>query len=347
MRERDRSTLEELRSRTLDVLVDVIGRGATVALLDAPNQRNVGDSMIWAGEVAYFRRLGLKVVYVADLQSYDTDVLRRTLPADGVILLHGGGNVGDLWRGHQKHREQVARDFRDRKIVQLPQSVWFSEEKYAANANRILGAHPDFTLLVRDRETEERAAAWLPDVPRRYCWDMALGWDPRPSRKQHGGAPALVVARTDHEGASGLGTADLASDLGVAADVRDWTSPELDTLGWRLARAVPRIARRWPALRRWHLFQVLLRASFGWINRANVRSGVRLYAGRRVVVVDRLHAHVLAVLMGIDHVMLDNSYRKLGAVFDDYTHRFSTAAYAHDRTEAIDLARTILNRPEN
>ena len=60
-----------------------------------------------------------------------------------------------------------------------------------------------------------------------------------------------------------------------------------------------------------------MRASFTWINRANVRSGVRLYEGRRLIIVDRLHAHILASLMGIDHVMLDNNYRKLGAVFDE------------------------------
>jgi exopolysaccharide biosynthesis predicted pyruvyltransferase EpsI len=343
----DKTALAELRSQTLAVLADVIGRGTTVALLDAPNQRNVGDSMIWAGEVAYFEQLGLKVVYVADLQSYDKDVLREILPPDGVILLHGGGNVGDLWRGHQTHRERVVRDFRDRRIVQLPQSVWFTEEKFAVNANRILSSHPDFTLLVRDHETEARATAWLPDVRLRYCWDMALGWDPQPSRKRARTPSVLVVARTDHEGASGLGSADLPSELGQPVDVRDWTSAELDTLGWRLARLVPKAARRWPGLKRSHLFQMLLRASFTWINRANVRSGVRLYEGRRLVIVDRLHAHVLASLMGIDHVMLDNNYRKLGAVFDDYTHRFSTAAYAHDRAEAIQLAHAALSRQED
>jgi exopolysaccharide biosynthesis predicted pyruvyltransferase EpsI len=343
VRAEDRATLADLRSRTIDVLVDVIGRGTTVALLDAPNQRNVGDSMIWAGEVEYFKALDLNVVHVTDLESYDQTAVRSVLPTDGVILIHGGGNVGDLWRGHQRHREQIARDFRDHRIVQLPQSVWFAEEKYAVNANRILGAHPDFTLLVRDHETEARAAAQLPDVPRRFCWDMALGWTPSVRRTRPRTPSVLLLARTDHEGRSNLADLDL-SGLGHPTMVRDWTSAELDTLGWRLARLIPKTARRWPRLKRSRLFRPLLQASFTWINRANVRSGVRLYEGRRLVVVDRLHAHILALLMGIDHVLLDNSYRKLGAVFDDYTGRFTTGSYAHDDAEAVELARAALSR---
>ena len=40
------------------------------------------------------------------------------------------------------------------------------------------------------------------------------------------------------------------------------------------------------------------------------------------------------MLLGIGHVMLDNNYRKLGAVFDDYTGVFSTATYCTDLGEA-------------
>ncbi|WP_296667980.1 polysaccharide pyruvyl transferase family protein, partial [Demequina sp.] len=330
----DAAVLAEIRASTLAVLEEVVGRGARVAVLDAPNQRNVGDSMIWAGEVAYFRALGLDVAYVADIDSYRADAVRAAVPEDGVVLLHGGGNFGDLWRGHQSHRERIAKELPDRRIVQLPQSIWFEEPKRAANANRIIGGHPDFTLLVRDHESEARAAEQLPAVPRRYCWDMALGWTPTRSPGPAPEREVLVLAREDKEGASGLDGAAVEAAAGVPVEVADWTSATLDTAAWRAARRVPALAKRRPGLLRSRAFRRLLAASIGWINEANVRAGVSLYRGRRLVVVDRLHAHVLAVLLGIDHVMLDNNYGKLGAVFRDYTHRFSTASYATDVTEA-------------
>lgn len=57
--------------------------------------------MIWAGEVAYLEALELRVCYVADLRCYDSWVLRRVLPSDGVLPVH----VGDIWLGHQRDRE--------------------------------------------------------------------------------------------------------------------------------------------------------------------------------------------------------------------------------------------------
>lgn len=339
MRSTDLETLSELRSETARVLAEVIGTDTTVALLDAPNQRNVGDSLIWAGELAYFRRLGLRLIYVADRRSYDAAELRRALPAGGVILIHGGGNFGDLWDGHQQHREQIARDFPDRKIVQLPQSVWFGSAQRAAEADTVLGGHPDFTLLVRDSESDERAAAQLPTVRRRYCWDMALGWSAPTQRPaaEPSTEPVLLIARTDLEGASGIGEAPLDAAVGAPVHVADWTSSELDTLAWRLSRLVPRAAHKYRFVRG-PVFRPLLNASFRWINEANVRGGVRLYRDRRYVIVDRLHAHILSVLLGVDHVLLDNSYGKLGAVYRDYSNRFSTASYASRPQQAVELA---------
>ncbi len=334
----DAEVLADLRARTLAVLEDVVGRGATVAVLDAPNQRNVGDSMIWAGEIAYLRELGVRIAYVADIDTYRADAVRAAVPADGVVLLHGGGNFGDIWRGHQRHREQIAKDLPDRRIVQLPQSVWFEEPRRAANANRILGAHPDLTLLVRDTESEARAAEQVPDVVRRYCWDMALGWNPE-RRSRRRGRDVLLLARQDREGASGLDGDAVGAALGVPVEVADWTSATLDTAAWRWARRIPAIARRRPGLLRRGVFRRVLARGIGWINDANVRAGVDLFEGRPLAIVDRLHAHVLAVLMGIDHVLLDNSYGKLGAVHRDYTHRFSTASYATGVEDAMRLAR--------
>jgi exopolysaccharide biosynthesis predicted pyruvyltransferase EpsI len=46
---------------------------------------------------------------------------------DGIVLLHGGGNFGDEWPEHQRLREQILREHRDRPVVVLPQAVQFSQ----------------------------------------------------------------------------------------------------------------------------------------------------------------------------------------------------------------------------
>ena len=53
-----------------------------------------------------------------------------------------------------------------------------------------------------------------------------------------------------------------------------------------------------------------------------------------MVVTDRLHAHLLSLLLAIPHAVLDNTYGKLGRFLDAWTgdapgvHRFGTAEEA-------------------
>lgn len=333
-------SLHQIRLATLDVLADVIGTGRDVALLQAPNQRNVGDTLIWLGEREYFRALGLRLRHVSDLGGYRADAVRSSLPDGGVVLIHGGGNFGDLWYGHQLHREQVARDLPDLPIVQLPQSVYFGSPARAEQANTELGTHPDLTLLVRDQGSCARAEQQLPDVRTRYCWDMALGWQPPRRAPGRSVRRPLVLARTDLEAASGLTSIDLGARLGTPVDCADWRNLGPDAVAWQLLRAFPRIAHRVPALRR-PVFQPLVRACISAINTINARGGVRLLRDRPMAVVDRLHAHILAALLEVPHVALDNSYGKIGAVYAEYTHVFRTARFAPDLDDAVEQARSL------
>jgi exopolysaccharide biosynthesis predicted pyruvyltransferase EpsI len=49
--------------------------------------------------------------------------IEATLGPDDPILLHGGGNFGDVWPGFQRFREQVIRESPNRRIIQLPQTI--------------------------------------------------------------------------------------------------------------------------------------------------------------------------------------------------------------------------------
>lgn len=338
----DSDYLRGLRNSTVQTLREAIGDEVNVALLDAPNQTNVGDSLIWAGEMAYLRRMGLNLRYVSDLNTYNPDEMRRAMPT-GVVLLHGGGNFGDLWLGHQKHREQIATDLRDYRLVQLPQSIFFSSEALARQADEILGAHPDFHLLIRDSLSIQRAADLLPHLNPVFCYDMALGYEP-PATK---GAPMahslLIIARKDKEGVSGLQELGDEWIPGLTTVPTDWHSEGWLAVRWQLARRAMKLEHRlvryrrrakWiPTYPQWAV-QRLIRS----LNEINIAGALRMYASARFVVVDRLHAHVLALLLGIDHVALDNNYQKIGAVFRDYTGQFTTAKYATD----TEIARTLV-----
>jgi pyruvyl transferase EpsO len=334
----DLATLGAIREQTMSVLRSAIGESGDVALLDFPAHMNVGDSMIWAGELAYLGQLGYRVAYACDMARFDAQTLERRV-STGPILLHGGGNFGDVWPEYQEFREEIVRRFPERTIVQLAQSVLFKSAESAARANVVLGGHRNYTLLIRDSASLRRARTQLPDVTIAYCPDLALGWQP-PTAAVTSGDSVLVLARRDREARSGLAAAT-AEVLHKGDSIIDWGLHGPALLAWKAAGIPGKIAEKVPGLFRSALGYSLLAQGYRRRAALNLAAGCSSFEHASLVVTDRLHAHVLAVLMGKDNIVLDNSYGKIRTIYDDYTSKFSTtmffdsAAGAKERIESL------------
>lgn len=334
------SVLSGFRLETKTALTDALDGIDQVALLDFPSHMNVGDGMIWAGERAYLQSLGIRVRYTCDIERYSPIALKKMLPA-GAILLHGGGNLGDVWPKFQAFRERVVRDFPDRKIIQLPQTLYYDSPVRAQESDRIFGNHADLTVMLRDENSIQRAEKLLPSVRKVFVRDMALGWSPDvPTSDMSRGV--LVLARRDTE-AKGS-TASLAKPLSGIADVEvaDWGLKGLDRAKWKATKIPGRIARQNGVLLNSRQTAKLQAHSYERMLRMNLQAGVQEFSNRRLIITDRLHAHVLASLMEIPHVVLDNSYGKVSSIYDNYTHQFPSARFATSQTEALELARELL-----
>lgn len=302
---------------------------------------NVGDGMIWAGEREYLKSLDIQVRYASDIERYSPAALRKLHPK-GAILLHGGGNLGDVWPKFQSFRERVIQDFPDRKIIQLPQTLFFNSTERAREANRIFGSHSDLTVMLRDENSMQRAENLLPSVRKIFVRDMALGWDPNASASD-GSREVLILARNDTE-AKGS-TASAAKELrGIAqVEVADWGLRGLHLAKWKAAKLPGRIARQHGKLLDAGTTARLLASSYDRMLAMNLKAGVDQFRDRKLIITDRLHAHVLASMMQIPHVVLDNSYGKVRSIYDNYTHQFPSAHFATSQHEAVELAATLLS----
>ena len=80
------------------------------------------------------------------------------------------------------------------------------------------------------------------------------------------------------------------------------------------------------------------RARYEAAARARVLRGCRLLSSGRVVITDRLHAHILSLLLGIPHAVLDNTYGKLGRFLDVWTGRRAVVHRATSINDAEDWA---------
>lgn len=317
----DALLIEGLGERVEQTVAPLLRGRRKVALLDYPSYANVGDSAIWLGELRLLRALGVAPpVYSADLLTCSDDGLRERL-GDGVILLSGGGNLGDLWPRHQRFRERILRAFPDRPVVQLPQSIHFQSPARLDEARRAFDAHPELTLLVRDERSLEVARKEFAAASQ-LCPDAAFCLGPLERR----GAPrheTIFLLRTDAESAGGRG----------APDARlDWNAEDPGLLPWvqrRLRRRVRRSQAAAPLLRS------ALAATYAPLARARLRRGLRLLGAGERVVTDRLHGHVLCLLLGIPHTLVDDKHGKLRCFFDTWTRSSTLASWQDASAPAV------------
>ncbi len=320
--------LSGMQRQVDDALRTLLAPASATAMLDFPSHSNVGDSAIWLGQLASLDRIGAPAPrYTCDFRTYDRLTLARRV-GDGVILLSGGGNFGDVWESHQLFRERVISDFPGNSIVQLSQSIHFQSAANLARARTVFNRHPRLTLMLRD-------AASLAIAQREFSAlsvmapDMAFGLHPLFRR----GEPVHDVVwlkRHDRED-------QWPSEAAVSASARhvDWVDEHPTMLIQIHNGLARRIAGR---SRVTGVLGSLLSSTYPRIARTRLERGVRLLSDGRVVVTDRLHGHILCMLLGISHVVLDNNHGKLSRFMDAWTGRSPLARRAAKPAAAAQAA---------
>ncbi len=303
------------------------------ALLDFPDHSNPGDAAIWAGERTLLESLyAAPPAYAADLGSFHEATLRRRLRA-GTIFLHGGGNFGDLWKRFQRFREHVVRSFPESRIVGLPQTVHFESPDALDRVRSAFDGHPNLTLLARDHRSLEILRSEFA-CRSELCPDSAVALGPlrRPAPADRA---VLWLVRTDQE-SRGFAGATGASD---ATPSVDWTGDEPVALVQR-DRRVRRLRSRFPVLEQ--ILETHSRALGDAAARWRLERGLRLLSKGRVVVTDRLHGHILATLLRIPHVLLDNAYGKNRRYYETWSVEDPISLWADSSEEAERIARDLL-----
>ena len=309
---RHQKMMGELKQRLVSI-TNAMPVTRPVIYLDYPVHNNVGDLLIHQGADAFLDDHGYEVVGRFSMHDFsrrgredeaavmlkpsirDLDrLVARTRP---VLALHGGGNFGDIWPQFQMFRELIIQRYPGTPIVILPQSIHFGSAESRKRAARILGAHKQLFIFVRDQESlgfvRDDAGADGEIVP-----DMAhqLWGQPELAAKDDG-AGTLVLRRRDRESHSNAVGAD---------DHFDWGE---------LNSGVSRFMLR--ALRKWQTIDNPLRHAVPNYNLWRVyrdrliQDAVDRFWPYACVDTDRLHGVILAALMSKQVRYGEGSYGKL------------------------------------
>ena len=330
------SRLQDLIDQVLAPSLPAL-RAGPYALMDVPDHGNVGDSAIWAGEIAWLRKnVGSDAALITDhrdpLDQVNRDLVGKT------VLLHGGGNFGDIWTANNDFREAIISANPDSLIVQFPQSIHYDNPASIAKTAQNLKAAKSLRLLVRDHESYALATQSF-DCEVTLCPDMAFALGPM----QPVSTPdleVLLLLRTDKEG---VGFS--SQDWPVSWEQDDWLedSPNLyrDVL-WdsRIKAATSLSLARMSRIARRNYY-------YNQLAERRLARGLKQLSRAKFVITDRLHVHILSTLLGLPHCFLDNHYGKISRFSAAFSTRWTDSYQAKTLSEAVACAKAWLQAREN
>lgn len=267
-------------------------KGKFVQLVDMVFHFNFGDCFIEYGEQLFIQEMGIPIRVYCSLRNCDYNVIQKQInrhPNNSVVVIHGGGNFGDRYREIQLHHLELTKTFRELPIVSLPQTVSYFHGENAKEDARVFAEHPKLFLLARDFRSLDYLKTYFPKTPSELCPDGAFMIGPQDSSRCKPKVDIFFLKRKDHEGREDHG--NFESSL-VELDRRNVTYKVDD----------------WPC---------------GLMNKRSLKHSLKkcknafesgrecLCDGGRVVVSDRLHASILATLLGLPYVYLDTVNKKI------------------------------------
>lgn len=300
--------------QTKDYLVKELGKliEHDYILLDLPYFLNVGDLLIWESTLNVLEQIPHRCLYQASMDTYK----RIDIPQDVVILLMGGGNYGDLWYRHQLFRYRVMDDYPNNPIVQLPQSICFNDrEKLDYDVSRVLGHKGGFTFCLREKRSFDIVADNYKGVKGVLLPDMVLSFDIAKYCSKHNvvfrqalcSTQPLWVQRTDCE------KVDPYCEIPTNAVVEDWPTMAQIPFPYRLYKSVRSMFDRLGLC--FNVRRKLTDLFFQkYFKDYCIRRGIAFVSPYRQVYSTRLHAAILAYLLGKQTFVIDNSYRKCSGV---------------------------------
>lgn len=347
------------------ILHDALGKLPSFeqcALLDYPNHINIGDHLIWLGSILYLTDvLGTKINYVSSLSDFSEAKMERNI-GNAPILFHGGGNLGDFWPESQYFREKLISKYRDRPIIILPQSIYFADKSNLRKAASVFNSHPNLTLFTRDTYSHQLALQYFYNCQIIKSPDMAFQLVNMPglsfslNQKQS----ILYQDRTDRE--LNETNSQIFLDLPNLV-VEDWplykyykenTGNGLNKL---MARVFPEgnaIPSQCLSRQKWKYFHPyavkfnnldnpsLHRKSWSYMH-----YGIYQFKQYPLIVTNRLHGHILCILLGIKHIFIPNGYYKNRFFNETWTHSIPFCRFVEDFSQIKSAARELLELAPN
>ncbi|MBP3238157.1 MAG: polysaccharide pyruvyl transferase family protein [Lachnospiraceae bacterium] len=264
-----------------------------IILFGTPAHGNLGDQAIAISEMKFLHDIaGDRKVIEIPMPLYKTyrKQLCKCIREDDIIIISGGGWMGNLWIHNEITIREIVEDYSRNKIIIFPQTLYYTEDEQglstAEETKVIFDKHNNLILTVRDSRSFEYARKQLGFIPDRnllFCPDMvvygtlAMKSIIKPKEKN-----ALLCLRNDIEKKND--SSSIVKILNDAGYITKETTTVLNNL-------IPMDKRD-----------------------EAVKTKIKEFGEASIVVTDRLHAMLFALLAGTPCLAFDNTTGKVFGV---------------------------------
>lgn len=176
-----------------------------IILTLTPNHGNLGDHAIAYASENFIKENFSEYEFIElDMDEiYEKGkALKNVLCKGDIIMILGGGNMGDLYKHEEWTRRFIINTFRGIKIISLPQTICFSETNKGKNefnkTKRIYNKNKNLKLVAREKISFDIMKKSFGEDRVRFYPDMVLSLDKRNLSKKREGI--LICLRNDKEG---------------------------------------------------------------------------------------------------------------------------------------------------
>lgn len=276
-------------------------------LYELPYYNNIGDLLIWEGELSFLRKIPYRMIDSCSMHTYHIS-RQQKISDETIILMQGGGNFGDIWRSIQEFRLDIIQRHPNNKIIIFPQTVYYKNRQLMEADANVMGQHKNLTICARDKVSYDllkgnfsNSILLLPDMA--FCI---------PTERLQKYARSVIdktlfLKRKDCE----LQNVEYKVTNQYPLDICDWPAMEhLDIIqqGMRCMIVLRKLGistfEDWYCKRIYKDFLI--------------KKGIEFVSQYKEIYTTRLHVAILSILLGKPFYFFDNSYGKNSSFFNTW-----------------------------
>lgn len=270
---------------------------------------NVGDVLLWKSTSDILKKIKHRCLYECSIRTYEKPQISDKI----IIVIQPGGNFGDIWKDQQEFRHRILTDFPNNPIVQLPNSVWFNDKGFMEqDIERFRNHKAPITICLRERQSYNIICQHYPFVKASLLPDMALSFDIDKFIKRKKGNDTLLLQRNDVELKN---TTQLTQLKKNNVFYSDWPCMDKPIIAEYFCKKILYTSRRLGKKIQNKLTSFCYKKT---MRPLYIRNGIKFINQYQTIYSTRLHAAIIATILGKEVHLLDNSYGKCFSVYDTW-----------------------------